>query len=1419
MTDQTLDNNMQGRINKMFSNQDLPAYTSLSEVTAMKEHIQELEKKVLALSIPTSMQKDGELSPAIGPSPRNQDYPGLTSSGLNISEPQQTTEQKPGFLRGLLSAPTFGDLAKNRIASLQHKILLGLIFTGALALIILIATWSATSTITSLIILVVDLIVLGVTFMLQRQGRLQLVSWILVSLIYLVTISSLITGSFSVTSVLLLVVFVTLAGLLLKPIQVVAVMVVAIITIFIGPIIDPATVIASTTVTFIAVILGLDSLLLTIASSTLEQSFIEIDRSTKALIHNNEELQDLTLNLEKRVTSRTHDLELASEVGRVVSARVGNLPSLLNEAVELIRERFNLYYTQVYLTDASGRSLSLRAGTGEAGQQLLKRGHNLLVTSNSLNGRAASERQTILVPNTTENPNFLPNPLLPKTRSEMTVPLIAGNKVVGVLDMQSEEVNALNTENQAAFEALAGQLAIAIQNASLFDNAEQSRLEVEQQVKKQAYANWLNFLNAVERDEKIGYVYNQNEMLPLQNAKEQADQRNMMHTPITVGGAEIGGIQVSDDPNRKWTATEASVINETANQLSRHIETLRLLAQSDKYRLEAEKISSQLTREAWSGYIKPREKLVEGYIYEDNKVQALIEANRSKDTATQSYPIYVREERIGELAVDPQETDAQEINEIISVVAHQLSSHIENLRLLEETQAQREQLSDALSTAKLGNWEFDFNRGVFIFNDNFYHIFHTTAQQEGGYEMSAERYASRFVHPQDAALVDVEIGKALASPSLIYETNLEHRIIYADGGIGHMAVSIHMEKDENGKILRWTGANQDITDRKKIDEALAIRAEQLASLNRVMTVANTSLDLQFILQTATDEFRTLMRAFSAGVLMLDNSGENLTLTTESYADPNVPSLVGRSMPIATNPATDKSIKSGNTVLVSDAQTDPILAPIHAVMKQRNIQSVLVTPLFSRDKIIGVFSVDTNDADRRFDADDITLIETLAKQLASAIESVQLFEETTRRAANLSTVAAVSTTASTVLDPDELLQAIVDLTKERFGLYHSHIYLSNEALGTLLLAAGAGETGRQMVASGHSIPMDAERSLVARAARQHHAVIINDVQNEPGFLPNVLLPETRAEMAMPMIVGDNFLGVFDIQSSNVNGFSEEDASIYSTLTAQVAVALQNARLYMEQAATVTQLRELDRLKSSFLANMSHELRTPLNSILGFTDVMLEELDGPLTPNMDNDLKLIQKNGKHLLHLINDVLDMAKIESGKMNLIIEKFNLNETIEDVMSLTSSLAHEKSVALSMDVASDQNVFIRADHTRLRQVLINLVNNGIKFTEKGGVSVRVTHQGNDVLIAVKDTGLGIPTDHLDSVFQEFTQVDTTTTRKAGGTGLGLPISRRLIEMHGGKLWAESSGQNGEGSTFNILLPVEAVVTDATMSEPLEKKL
>jgi signal transduction histidine kinase len=343
-------------------------------------------------------------------------------------------------------------------------------------------------------------------------------------------------------------------------------------------------------------------------------------------------------------------------------------------------------------------------------------------------------------------------------------------------------------------------------------------------------------------------------------------------------------------------------------------------------------------------------------------------------------------------------------------------------------------------------------------------------------------------------------------------------------------------------------------------------------------------------------------------------------------------------------------------------------------------------------------------------------------------------------------------------------------------------------------------------------MDAERSLVARALRERTALIVNDVRTEPDFLPNQFLPETRAELAVPMIAGEQVIGVFDVQSEIAGRFTDEDAKIYATLASQVAIALQNARLYMEQSATVTQLRELDRLKSSFLANMSHELRTPLNSILGFSDVILEGLDGPLTDNMDNDLRLIQKNGQHLLHLINDVLDMAKIESGRMNLNIERFKVQEILEEITSITSTLASEKNLALFIDADSDEAVEILADRTRLRQVMINLVNNSIKFTETGKIAIHAYHRGENVLITVRDTGIGIPPDKLEAVFQEFTQVDTSTTRKTGGTGLGLPISRRLVEMHGGRLWAESSGIDGEGSTFFVEIPLEA-----QLNEPSEK--
>jgi signal transduction histidine kinase len=351
----------------------------------------------------------------------------------------------------------------------------------------------------------------------------------------------------------------------------------------------------------------------------------------------------------------------------------------------------------------------------------------------------------------------------------------------------------------------------------------------------------------------------------------------------------------------------------------------------------------------------------------------------------------------------------------------------------------------------------------------------------------------------------------------------------------------------------------------------------------------------------------------------------------------------------------------------------------------------------------------------------------------------------------------------------------------------------------------------MVSDGWSIPLDHEQSIVARAARIKQSVIANDLVRDAnsGFLSNQLLPDTRSEMAVPMIVGDTVLGVFDVQSDTADYFSAEDANIFTTLASQVGVALQNARLFLENAQLYRETAEANRVKDEFLSTLSHELRTPLNSILGFTDVIMEGLDGPLTDHMENDLRLIQKNGQHLLHLINDVLDMAKIEAGRMNLNPETFKAFEVMEEVTNITSTLASDKNLSLFINKDADREIKIYADRTRLRQVMINLVNNSIKFTEQGKISLNVSPmEGARVLVTVKDTGIGIPLENLESIFQEFTQVDSSTTRKTGGTGLGLPISRRLVEMHGGHLWAASTGVSGEGSTFFVELPVEARIAD-----------
>ncbi|HVO44008.1 MAG TPA: response regulator, partial [Aggregatilineales bacterium] len=331
---------------------------------------------------------------------------------------------------------------------------------------------------------------------------------------------------------------------------------------------------------------------------------------------------------------------------------------------------------------------------------------------------------------------------------------------------------------------------------------------------------------------------------------------------------------------------------------------------------------------------------------------------------------------------------------------------------------------------------------------------------------------------------------------------------------------------------------------------------------------------------------------------------------------------------------------------------------------------------------------------------------------------------------------------------------------------------------------------------------------------------NDVaQNEPSAASFSF--GAGSVISVPIQVGDTRLGAIVVVKKVANGFEPAILTLLQTMSSSLASVLQNTRLLREVQEANERLREVDKLKSQFLANMSHELRTPLNSIIGFSRVILKGIDGPLTDTQEQDLATIHESGKHLLNLVNDILDQAKIEAGKMELSYGYFSVPDLVKSVMSTAVGLVKDKPVRLHQEIESElPNVY--GDEFRSRQVLLNLISNAAKFTNQGSITAsafRVEENGRHfVQVCVTDTGIGIPTDKLESIFEAFQQVESSPARQYEGTGLGLPIARSLIQMQGGRIWVDS--ELGVGSTFSFTVPLEPLVPEpAPDAEPVEPQI
>jgi len=425
--------------------------------------------------------------------------------------------------------------------------------------------------------------------------------------------------------------------------------------------------------------------------------------------------------------------------------------------------------------------------------------------------------------------------------------------------------------------------------------------------------------------------------------------------------------------------------------------------------------------------------------------------------------------------------------------------------------------------------------------------------------------------------------------------------------------------------------------------------------------------------------------------------------------------------------------------------------------------------------------------------------SMTEQLSESIEHLE--ERVSARTRDLQVAADVSRQVTTVLDIDRLLQEVVTLTAQNYNLYACFVFLPSEDGTHLTLAAAGGASNDVLDLSGiESIPYDANPSVIALAARTRKPVTVNDVSDSKVYLSLSALPHTRSELAIPMMLGNRLLGIFDLQSTEPDRFGEDDLRVLNSLAEQIAVAVRNAQLFAEVEASREAAEEANRIKSQFLANMSHELRTPLNAILNFTGFIADGVLGPINEEQRDILQKVIGSSQHLLSLINDILDLTKIEVGMMDLFLEEVDMNAALNASIATAKGLVKDTDIELRVNV--EENLpHIIGDKRRIRQILLNLISNAVKFTPAGTVTITAQQADGAIYLAVSDTGIGIPAAQQEIIFETFRQAKHDLP-ETPGTGLGLPIAKHFVEAHGGRLWLDS--EVGVGSTFHVLLPIRA---------------
>ena len=589
--------------------------------------------------------------------------------------------------------------------------------------------------------------------------------------------------------------------------------------------------------------------------------------------------------------------------------------------------------------------------------------------------------------------------------------------------------------------------------------------------------------------------------------------------------------------------------------------------------------------------------------------------------------------------------------------------------------------------------------------------------------------------------------------------------------------------------------------RQRTDDLAELLEQQTATSEVLNVISNSLSDTQPVFEAIV---RSGLKLFGdVAVAILLPHGDKAVAEAIADGDPTRAEALWRRLPIPLSREfmASRAIIDGSIVDVPDVDDPPAdLAPGARNFRASGYRAVTIVPMMRSGSAIGSLMI-ARVVPGALSNKQLAVLRTFADQAVIAIENTRLLNEL-RQALQQQTATAdvLKTISRSAFNLQTVLQTLIQ-SAAQFCNADKAIVI-RESDGAFYRAEAHGFS-REFIDYVKSTPITPERgSAAGRALLESRIIHIADVKADPEYtlVEAQRLGDYRTILCVPMLREEVAIGVLVLMRSDVRPFTDKQIELVTTFADQAAIAIGNVRLFDEIQNKSGQLEEASKHKSQFLANMSHELRTPLNAILGYTELVVDGVYGETPEKVQNALKRITANGKHLLGLINDVLDLSKIEAGQLTLELNDYSMKDVVNSVYGAVEPLAADKKLAFKAEVAPDLPPG-RGDERRLTQVLLNLVGNAIKFTDAGEVTIKASASNGHYSVSVCDTGPGISEADQSKLFQEFQQADNSITRKKGGTGLGLAISKRIVEMHGGQIRLES--QLGKGSTFSITLPIQ----------------